>query len=336
MFFLIPTVAIVSQWQQESKEKVVSLLLSHLPLLQPGNTEAKSEYMRLLQKVLAYSIESNAFIEESRQLLSYALIHPATTLEDRNALALWLSHLEERLASGFRTRPEPSYHSRQGSDEWGGPAELAPGEAGSGWQDKPPRENGHVPFHPSSSVPPAINSIGSNANTGLPCQIHPSPLKRSMSLIPTSPQAPGEWPSPEELGARAAFTTPDHAPLSPQSSVASSGSEQTEEQGSSRNTFQEDGSGMKDVPSWLKSLRLHKYAALFSQMSYEEMMTLTEQHLESQNVTKGARHKIALSIQKLRERQSVLKSLEKDVLEGGNLRNALQELQQIIITPIKA
>uniref|UniRef100_A0A287D8J1 Sterile alpha motif domain containing 4B n=1 Tax=Ictidomys tridecemlineatus TaxID=43179 RepID=A0A287D8J1_ICTTR len=157
--------AIVSQWQQESKEKVVSLLLSHLPLLQPGNTEAKSEYMRLLQKVLAYSIESNAFIEESRQLLSYALIHPATTLEDRNALALWLSHLEERLASGFRTRPEPSYHSRQGSDEWGGTAELGPGEAGPGWQDKPPRENGHVPFHPSTSVPPAINSIGSNANT---------------------------------------------------------------------------------------------------------------------------------------------------------------------------
>eukprot|EP00069_Balaena_mysticetus_P014992 bmy_22462T0 len=71
-------------------------------------------------------------------------------------------------------------------------------------------------------------------------------------------------------------------------------------------------------------------------MSYEEMMTLTEQHLESQNVTKRACHKIALSIQKLRERQSVLKSLEKDVLEGGNLQNALQELQQIIITPIKA
>ena len=52
-FPLVPSAAIVSQWQQESKEKVVSLLLSHLPLLQPGNTEAKSEYMRLLQKVLA-------------------------------------------------------------------------------------------------------------------------------------------------------------------------------------------------------------------------------------------------------------------------------------------
>ncbi len=81
-------------------------------------------------------------------------------------------------------------------------------------------------------------------------------------------------------------------------------------------------------------------------------------------MTKGARHKIALSIQKLRERQSVLKALEnvinqlinqwsglvcvpepsgyrrsccwfQDILEGGNVRNALQELQQIVITPIK-
>ncbi|KAK2084110.1 Protein Smaug 2 [Saguinus oedipus] len=114
--------------------------------------------------------------------------------------------------------------------------------------------------------------------------------------------------------------------------MASSGSEQTEEQGSSRNTFQEDASGMKDVPSWLKSLRLHKYAALLSQMSYEEMMTLTEQHLGSQNVTKGARLKIALSIQRL-HRPRVPKQ---NVLEGGNLRNALQELHQIIVTPIKA
>lgn len=43
-----------------------------------------------------------------------------------------------------------------------------------------------------------------------------------------------------------------------------------------------------DVPTWLKSLRLHKYAALFSQMSYEEMMTLTEQHLESQVTAQSA------------------------------------------------
>ncbi|XP_030074905.1 protein Smaug homolog 2 isoform X2 [Microcaecilia unicolor] len=332
--------ALINQWHQESKEKAISLLLSHLPLLQPRNTEAKSEYMKLLQKVLAYSIENNTYIEESRQLLSYALIHPATTLEDRNSLALWLNHLEERLSSSFssqgRGRLDTIYHSRQGSDEWQSNVDSFIGEVGHGWQEKTPRENGHLSFHSSTSIPSAINNIGSSTNSVLPCQLHPSPLKRSMSLIPTSQQVPSDWIGAEEICTRTSFVNSEHGPLSPQNSMASSGSEQTEEQSSSRNTFQEDGSGMKDVPTWLKSLRLHKYAALFSQMSYEEMMTLTEHHLESQNVTKGARHKIALSIQKLRERQSLLKSLEKDILEGGNLRNALQELQQVIITPIKS
>ncbi|XP_041092264.1 protein Smaug homolog 2-like isoform X1 [Polyodon spathula] len=334
--------AIVSQWYQEPKEKVVSLLLSHLPLLQPHNAEAKTEYMKLLQKVLTYTIESNLFVEESRQLLSYALIHPATTLEDRTSLAMWLNHLEEHLSSGYSGRASSSsvYHPRQGSDEWtGGQSEIV--DPGLVWQDKPATtgQNGHMPFHVSTSVASTMNSIRSSANTVLSSQIHPSPLKRSMSLVPTSLQVSGsDWTSQEDLGIRGSYVSSDHAPLSPQSSVASSGSEQTEDQGMGRNTFQEEGSGMRDVPAWLKSLRLHKYAALFSQLTYEEMMTLTEHHLESQvwNVTKGARHKIALSIQKLRERQSVLKSLEKDILEGGNLRNALQELQQIIITPIKA
>ncbi|XP_041090665.1 protein Smaug homolog 2-like isoform X1 [Polyodon spathula] len=337
--------AIVSQWYQEPKEKVVSQLLSHLPLLQPHNAEAKDEYMKLLQKVLSYTIESNLFVEESRQLLSYALIHPATTVEDRTTLAMWLNHLEEHLSTGYLGRASSSssfssgYHPRQGSDEWmGSQSEIM--DPGNVWQDKPATtgQNGHMTFHVSTSVPSAMNSIGSNANTVLTSQIHPSPLKRSMSLVPTSLQVSGgDWTSQEDLGIRGSYVSSDHAPLSPQSSVASSGSEQTEDQGMGRNTFQEEGSGMRDVPTWLKSLRLHKYAALFSQMTYEEMMTLTEHHLESQvwNVTKGARHKIALSIQKLRERQSVLKSLEKDILEGGNLRNALQELQQIIITPIK-
>lgn len=90
--------------------------------------------------MLAYPIESNAFIEESRQLLSYMLSStPATTLEDRNALALWLSHLEERLASEARPDLSPPT-TRQGRDEWGGPAELGPGDAGPAWQDKPPRK----------------------------------------------------------------------------------------------------------------------------------------------------------------------------------------------------
>ena len=33
---------------------------------------------------------------------------------------------------------------------------------------------------------------------------------------------------------------------------------------------------------WLKSLRLHKYAYLFQQMAYDDMMTLSEDWLELQ------------------------------------------------------
>ncbi|KAL3214005.1 hypothetical protein MRX96_007400 [Rhipicephalus microplus] len=130
-------------------------------------------------------------------------------------------------------------------------------------------------------------------------------------------------------------------PLSPQSSGASSGSEGhgTEDQG--QPGFNLDGSGMKgkclcDVPSWLKSLRLHKYAYLFANMSYEEMMNLTEEKLEAQSVTKGARHKIVLSIRKLKERPATLRQLEKSLQEEGDIRTALAELRAMLQTPMKA
>ncbi|XP_038823701.1 protein Smaug homolog 1-like [Salvelinus namaycush] len=285
---------VISQWQGEPKERVISLVLTHLPLLKPGNVEAKGEYMRLLPRILAHTIDHGRHLEESRQLLSYALIHPATSLDDRAALALWLNHLEERAAARGDSleRPPPApaslhqtppsthslsgsswsssgshlgqlyHHQRYGSDDrlngWQGSRDSG---LGSGWHQQQQghggcENGGHLALYPSSSVPGSINMVGTGGST--------------------------------------------------------------------------------NVPAWLKSLRLHKYAALFSTMTYDEMMSLTEQQLESQNVTKGARHKIVISIQKLKERQKMLRCLEKDVLEGGNLRGPLAELQQMILTPIKA
>ncbi|XP_065808703.1 protein Smaug homolog 1 isoform X3 [Labrus bergylta] len=286
---------VISQWQSESKERVISLVLTHLPLLKPGNVEAKGEYMRLLPRILAHTIEHGHHLEESRQLLSYALIHPATSLEDRAALALWLNHLEERAAARGDSleRPPPSgqhhhhqstppstlsssgsssstntsssgnlyslHHQRYGSDDrLNGWQSSRDSGLGGGWHQQQGCENGHLLLYPSSSVPTTINTVG----TG--------------------------------------------------------------------------GGGNTNVPAWLKSLRLHKYAALFSTMTYDEMMSLTEEQLEAQKVTKGARHKIVISIMKLKERQHLLRSLEKDVLEGSNLRAPLQELHQMIMTPIKA
>lgn len=66
--------------------------------------------------------------------------------------------------------------------------------------------------------------------------------------VPNQPLGHG-WMSHEDLRARGPQCLPsDHAPLSPQSSVASSGSggsEHLEDQNTARNTFQEEGSGMK-------------------------------------------------------------------------------------------
>jgi len=96
--------------------------------------------------------------------------------------------------------------------------------------------------------------------------------------------------------------------------------------------------GMQDVPAWLKSLRLHKYKLIFSELTYEEMLALTEQQLEEKNVTKGARHKIIVNIDKLRARQSNVVSMEKCVEHEGisGIRQCLNELKTMLQTPIKA
>ena len=73
-----------------------------LPLLRPGNVEAKTEYLKILPLILNHSVENGCHIEESRQLLSYSLIHPAMTTSERSQLSVWLCHLEKRYANSIR------------------------------------------------------------------------------------------------------------------------------------------------------------------------------------------------------------------------------------------
>ena len=70
-------------------------LLSRLPLLKPGNGEAKAAYLALLPCLLSQALDGRRQAEEARQLLSYALIHPALNADDRAGLAGWLGSLEE-------------------------------------------------------------------------------------------------------------------------------------------------------------------------------------------------------------------------------------------------
>ncbi|CRL01132.1 CLUMA_CG014369, isoform A [Clunio marinus] len=94
--------------------------------------------------------------------------------------------------------------------------------------------------------------------------------------------------------------------------------------------------GMGHICVWLKSLRLHKYFWLFNDMTYEQMMEITEEFLEGLGVTKGARHKLFLCIQKLADRVPVLKQLVQDLIDDGKpLKTVLDELTNIILTPMK-
>lgn len=71
-------------------------------------------------------------------------------------------------------------------------------------------------------------------------------------------------------------------------------------------------------------------------MTYEHMMDMSEEYLESLGVTKGARHKLVLCIQKLSDRVSLLKQLEMELADGTRpLKAALDELTNIVMTPMK-
>lgn len=64
------------------------------------------------------------------------------------------------------------------------------------------------------------------------------------------------------------------------------------------------------------------------------MLNLTEESLQAIGITKGARHKLLLSIAKLRERSATLTQLETEVMNGGDLLNALKKLKTILQSPL--
>ncbi|XP_070578983.1 protein Smaug homolog 1-like [Ptychodera flava] len=372
----------ISSLGNESKENAVAQLLGHLPLLHPGNDDAKTRYLELIPKILRHSIENSIHLEESRQLLSYSVIHPALNEDERSSLTQWLTHLDECTSSSYH---HPQLRNLCSDPTAGGsiPSGLQVNSFDhnvqhqyvhcsktNGWRNFGDSSSGlcenteqtitlvpghrisesdgmvrsHPPVQLTLSAPPAMNlsaQLTNKAGTSGNSLVPPSRNKRSNSLTPPMSTQGGipidTWVSTEDVG-RGNSVTNEHAPLSPQSSIGSTGEPMTEDTSSTRNTFLEEGSGMKDVPAWLKSLRLHKYSALFQQMTYEEMMTLTEEKLEARNVTKGARNKIILSIRKLTERQQTLRDLEKEIMEctsPSTLRHALNELKSILMTPLK-
>ncbi|KAI8788050.1 protein Smaug 1 [Biomphalaria glabrata] len=429
------------------RELVIHQLLKLLPLLQVGKISVKKAYLQLIQELLSHTIHNGVNVEESRQLLSYSLIHPAINSEERSKFQNWLGCLDERftygngggstatsnssgnsLSVGHSQSHSPSPGSQHSlahlspeltlSQEYistnqsvaqghlspsplitshhghSSPSPIIASPAHSSWHQPHYSgldasaaihplttngdtsgcaqyiPNGHMPLRSTNShagafgaspghmsiqatmsAPPNFNSIQSaGTNSHLHVNNTHAPLRRTPSITPpvklqNPEKAVSEWIKTNHghhpiLASRSQYS--DHAPLSPQSSVSSSGSGGSDSHHDdgpqpSRDSFLEEGSGMREVPVWLKTLRLHKYAYLFRQMAYEDMLNVTEDWLEKHNVTKGARHKIYISIEKLRERQEVLRKLEKNIVEdGGSIKCALGEMKAMLNTPIKA
>ncbi|KAH8859158.1 Protein Smaug 2 [Schistosoma japonicum] len=71
---------------------------------------------------------------------------------------------------------------------------------------------------------------------------------------------------------------------------------------------------MTAVPFWLKSLRLHKYTNLFRNLSYDEMMNITDDWLKEQSLSDMP---------------------STDQLTQTTLQSCLSEIKHILLTPIK-
>lgn len=100
--------------------------------------------------------------------------------------------------------------------------------------------------------------------------------------------------------------------------------------------FQSQNAGMKYVGAWLKRLRLHKYAYIFENFTFEQMMDVTDEFLEKLTVTQGARTKLVNSILKLKERHIRLTQANQDVKNGKmTIDAAIQLLTETVETPMK-
>ncbi|KAG8224001.1 hypothetical protein J437_LFUL018136 [Ladona fulva] len=239
-------------------------------------------------------------------------------------MAYWLPRLEDRIANGGSPKhgatwlhpsspPNLGFSVNGRQQPFRGQHHLLPQSCTSGPSTSPPSSQG--------------TSLGPGFSNGY----HPR-VRRSNSLTPpvSIPNSADLWSSQSSLASSGSGSESHLDEYRAAGSAVVAGTTKM----SCSNTEQ-DSTIMRDIAAWLKSLRLHKYASLFARLSYEEMLCLTEEKLAAEGVTKGARHKIVLSIRKLQDRAATLKYLGEEVSRGKSIRYALEELKSIASTPMK-
>ncbi|KAK5643375.1 hypothetical protein RI129_007220 [Pyrocoelia pectoralis] len=182
----------------------------------------------------------------------------------------------------------------------------------------------------SESSDESVSPNPEPANYLSTCLQHNRLNRRSNSLTPGSYD---NWSSQENLVPQ--ILKPRSYSLSNEKSLPlKSISIQTSSSETRLQELQTQNTMLKGIVCWLKSLRLHKYSWVFNNLSYDQMLHLTEADLESMGITKGARHKLLLSIAKLKERSQLLNELETEVMNGGDLICALKKLKGVLQSPL--
>ncbi|CAD7081678.1 unnamed protein product [Hermetia illucens] len=421
-----------------NKEDVLHDILNMIPLLKPGNDEAKKIYLSLIPLAVEDTVRQIVAAELVQQIFSYLLIHPAISNEDRRSLSYWLRHLEDHIQSSFASGQRSFYILTN-------PNETPPESLNTSfssmnstqqnpWQAiAPPASKQHLPQHPISqqlsnltlsslnsasstsssdwnlnilnlqtnggvnNASSSQNSLGiaiesnesdnvtedthisfskngtevldfdDNSDEGGNCNtqvayigdhLHVPGLgnvdnpalsmktRRSNSLttpstsstVKTIGQKIRESNSTENLTQFAQKPRSYSLSIeSPRNSLQSSGSEpRLDDLKPNYLKFTTHNVGMSNIGQWLKSLRLHKYVGLFTNMTYEDMMQINEEYLQSLGVTKGASHKLELCIEKLKHRFTNLSTLEANLLENKvALGSVIEELANLVLTPMK-
>lgn len=287
-------VAYITSMLAEHPQNALSLLLTHLPLLQPGNKDTAYCYLEAIKKVLTGSVTPPYKIHnECVELMSYVFVHPAFDKNDKKKF----KHLLKQVLN--KVSPETFVHSQSnGTNE-----ETVNREPIQNTLRQNRRSNSLTPAQTNSFDNIQQNQVWSSQEN----LTHPTPKQRSYSLSNDKPLVINAPPI----------------------------------QVSSSETRLQDIDGIKNYPvmksivSWLKSLRLHKYSWIFTNLSYHQMLNLDEATLEGIGITKGARHKLLLNLGKLKERPILMNELETEVINGGDLNNALKKLKNLLQTPLQ-
>lgn len=349
---LLTSLLTVREDDDEDGGERLRRLLTLLPLLRMDNDRVKDLYVTaapiLVQKCVDAPRMCSVAPDLCRQLISYLLVHPALTHHDQRTLTQWLKYLENHI-SGSRN-PESVWQQRidtclmPDNNIWSTNntfrRTIGKNVEFRGILDIDYTSTDFLQESFSKNGRDVDISIDNDKPSFEPAISQPK-SQRSNSLTPPSSNFLHMSSSAENLSDEPFVQKPRSFSLSSEHSLSqirpisimygTTGSETRLDDLRSHNFVEHPG--MSTVAQWLKSLRLHKYVWLFTNMTYEQMLAMDDKYLEKLGVTKGARHKLLLSIKKLSERSAVLEGVEAELRAGG-VGRALERLRGVLLSPM--